>query len=119
MSSQENQPSNHRSDSTQATEATPASNAEVDAMMGFNRADLGKDGLAGSCFATPGVTFGTKLEALDAEASKEKNSTDSVEKASNDGAGAMQLDSGASSKKSQAAHVGRFQTWIWQSSSQN
>jgi len=34
-------------------------------MMAFNRVDLGKDELAGSVYATPGVTFGTKKEILE------------------------------------------------------
>ncbi|PVH73600.1 hypothetical protein DL98DRAFT_519807 [Cadophora sp. DSE1049] len=40
-------------------------------MMGFNRVDLGKDGLAGSIYATPGMTFGTKREDLEEQDQKE------------------------------------------------
>ena len=49
-------------------------------MMGFNRVDLGKDGLAGSMYATPGLTFGTKKEILEEIAKKAVGAMDEAAK---------------------------------------
>ncbi|KAK0118541.1 hypothetical protein ONS95_007429 [Cadophora gregata] len=61
----------------QAFSVTPAmekkiDEQEVNAMMGFNRVDLGKDGLARSIYATPGMIVGTKREILEEQEKKKR-----------------------------------------------
>ncbi|KAH7348891.1 hypothetical protein BKA65DRAFT_594638 [Rhexocercosporidium sp. MPI-PUGE-AT-0058] len=97
MSSQNNQ----NSASTPTAETPAESSTEINTMMGFNRVDLGMDGLAGSCFATPGVTYGTKAEILDAQSQKEKN--EQGKKVFNNDAEAIQLDSAFDAKIQQTA----------------
>ncbi|KAL2064591.1 hypothetical protein VTL71DRAFT_3728 [Oculimacula yallundae] len=66
--------SSNNSQSTGGFEVTE--NPDEQFLMAGNTEDLGMDGLAGSIWATPGVTYGTKKEILieeaDIEAEKKK-----------------------------------------------